>query len=194
MDDDTLEHAKAGYANAQEVIRFIDTKAGAVIGLATLTMGVPVVTFQWLASQNGWSDFSFHALTRQSHWPCTVAAIAGGFGMIFGVLVIISALLVLRARSPFKKSHITVLFPMYDAKTHITRAHRVFSKIRSGMSRKEVAREYEMQIRRVGAILDEKACRLNIATKWYTAQLVAYGIAAISLLAAYSLTLLTKSG
>src|SRR4051794_8119336 len=45
--EQTLQHAKDGYKNSQEVIRFVDTKTAVITGLSTLIAGSLVAILKW---------------------------------------------------------------------------------------------------------------------------------------------------
>src|ERR1044071_91450 len=51
--EDTLLHAKEGYRNTQDVIKFVDTKTAVVTGLSTLAAGALVTVVKWVIEADG---------------------------------------------------------------------------------------------------------------------------------------------
>lgn len=47
-----LEHAKASYANAQEAIRFVDSKTAILTGIVVLSTGIPFAVGQFICSDD----------------------------------------------------------------------------------------------------------------------------------------------
>lgn len=175
----TLEHAGKGYANAQAVIKFVDTKTGVITGLATLTTAAPFALLQWSA---GLERSLPASLTNfQSHHPICLTFICYGLlgGMALGVLSIVMAMHGLMARNPRRpyqglleliqkawlwlrrkprsrpSSAITVVFPIYRRRD-TENARRYFKKITAGMTAEEILHEHELQLFEVGRILNQK--------------------------------------
>lgn len=99
-----LEHAKASYANAQEVIRFVDTKTGVMTGIVTITTGLPFALLNLLIS----SDTP--AATNLLEWysSCgfvvkTLITGAGVAGILFGVFSLLASTSGLKSRAPATK-------------------------------------------------------------------------------------------
>ena len=64
--EETLAHARAGYANAQDIIKFIDTKIAVVTSLITVSLGLPFLFIQWLGAQREASFLSLQDISEQS--------------------------------------------------------------------------------------------------------------------------------
>jgi hypothetical protein len=187
-DTRTLEHAKAGYSNAQEVIRFLDSKAGALIGLSSVTTGLGLVVLKWFIELNERSPLSIQTLTIKHPEYIYSAGIVTIVGILLGSIAILCCLHGLNARSPFRDRRDgrrpPVLFPMYNPDRHLRLAHESFAKITAGMSERDIAGEYEQQLKRVGAILHEKIACLRYAVKLMEYQVALFILAFLLLVLA----------
>jgi hypothetical protein len=178
-DADTIAHAKAGYANAQEVIRFLDTKAGALVGVVSLAIGLPLLVGQWWLAVPDTSPFSVRGLTRNAPLCCDVAIVLTLAGVAAGTAGVLALLRGLNARHPFRRAGVSVLFPSFDPAKRTRSAHRSFARLRRGLSFNEISGDYEMQLRRIGAILHEKTDCLRWAVNFLEFQLVSYFFALV---------------
>lgn len=99
----TLEHARNGYANAQETVRFVDTKSGVMTGIVTITTGLPLVLVQWLLSPDNTISGPISQGIPASQicaWLAGAAIVCGLGGIFFGSLSLISSTGGLMARMP----------------------------------------------------------------------------------------------
>jgi hypothetical protein len=88
-------HARAAYANAQEIIRFVDTKTSVLTGIITVTTGVPLVIFKYALTRNSAEaapviDWYNHA----SQFPKNlvfVAAITLAIAFVFGLFSLLAS-------------------------------------------------------------------------------------------------------
>lgn len=99
----TLEHARTGYANAQETVRFVDTKSGVMTGIVTITTGLPLVLMQWLLSADNSLSGPISQAIPTSQRCIVLAGVAIAFGLLgifFGSLSLISSTGGLMARMP----------------------------------------------------------------------------------------------
>src|ERR1017187_10623174 len=80
--EQTLLHAKDGYENSQEVIKFVDTKTAVITGLNTLIGGSLVALLKWSIE----SEEDSHATLPElaSFHPCTDAC---SFFLVDGLLI-----------------------------------------------------------------------------------------------------------
>jgi hypothetical protein len=193
----TLEHAGRGYANAQDVIKFVDTKTGVITGLATLTTAAPIALFRWSAGLEG--SLPANLTNFQLHHPICFIFICYGFlgGMALGALSIVMAMHGLMARNPRRpyqglleliqkawlwlrrkprsrpSSAIAVIFPIY--RRHDTEnARRYFKKVTVGMTMEEILHEHEFQLFEVGRILNQKITWNRRAVSALQLQIFAY--------------------
>lgn len=148
-----IEHAKGGYQNAQEIARFIDTKSSFITGASTVSIGFVLNALKeyiQLPSPLRHNVDQFPILTC---WIAVLAVIS----LFAGVLCLWQSIMSLIGRPPSPlDNRPTVLFPFYS-ETPKERSH--CQKIVSGLSEKEIAQEYETQIRNVGLILRKKFIR-----------------------------------
>ena len=104
-----IEHAKAAYDNAQDVIKFVDTKTGVMTGVLTITTGIPLAVFHFVVSHK--SDEAatifrwLYESGRISAILTCVSAAAMCFGFVFGVASLLAATSGLMARRPRRASH-----------------------------------------------------------------------------------------
>jgi hypothetical protein len=169
-----LAHAKEGYMNAQAVIRFIDTKCSVVTGLVTLSLGIPWVVVRWLAEQKPGDLLNLQDITARSPFYCTVALALVVLGGGAGLLSLVNALNGLQARRPAAKGRVTILFPMYDKNKQGSAARRSISRLGRGLNTREILREYQRQLLRVGQILHEKIDHLRRAVRYFQIEFFFY--------------------
>ena len=180
LEEQTLEHAKTAYTNVQENIRFVDTKAGALTGLATLITGLPVLVLQWITTEQSTENTQWHIANLADCHPIVLPLVSLIFagGIACGVLSLWLALDCTTARPPSKKGKTTVLFPLA---ADMSNRFRIIRRLKNGMSDPEIAKEYQTQLLRVGFILAKKSCKLRRAVKWFQVQMALYGAGAIGL-------------
>src|SRR5690242_8327762 len=117
MSDNHLnEHLKAGYDNCQNTIKFVDTKANIVMGLAIFVMGAAIKIF----SIGFLSNEAPYVLVSKQGDMCysgMLGSFITGLILTYGLLVIFNSMLVFTPRCPKTMStHKTVLFPWYSNK------------------------------------------------------------------------------
>jgi hypothetical protein len=95
------DHAKAGYANAQEVVRFVDSKTAILTGVVTVTTGIPFALFQFIISTETERAGRLLEIYR-SCGPVTLALTLApiGFGIMAGTLSLLSSTNGLMSRQP----------------------------------------------------------------------------------------------
>jgi hypothetical protein len=183
---DTLEHAREGYQNAQEVIKFLDTKTAVVTGLSTLLGGFLLVVLKWSVELDGGRSPSLGQVT--SAYPCIAAWL-----YLFVLVSLLAAIVCLcsavwsviaRARPTKLENEFTVLFPWYRQRDAAD-ACRVFERKLSGMTKVEILKEYEDQLRIVGMILGRKLKHIRISCIALVAQILSLTLALILLSVMY---------
>ncbi|OGV70665.1 MAG: hypothetical protein A2283_11620 [Lentisphaerae bacterium RIFOXYA12_FULL_48_11] len=168
----TIEHAQRGYQNAQETIRFVDTKTGVLTGLCCLLLGAGLELIKTCLAIGVYkAPFNGHAIDS---W-CIVAGIALLIFAISGIGCIIASIHSLTARPPLASTGFTVLFPFFTPPARST-AEEYARKIVVGMKESEIAEEYQNQIISVGAILEEKC-------KWHRRAVLYFRAEVLSLFA-----------
>jgi len=104
-----VEHAKAAYANAQDVIKFVDTKTGVLTGVLTITTGIPLAIFHFVVSQKSEEAATIFRWLHQSGAIAKilvyVSATTMCLGFVFGVISLLAATSGLMARRPRTASH-----------------------------------------------------------------------------------------
>ena len=105
--DLTHEHARIGYQNAQEAIRFVDAKTSIMTGLVIVTTGVPFLVLQWLLNKDNSASAALFTWLRQAKLLVPVEEGILLF-MIAGVTLGCLSLICLgsgaMARRPFEKT------------------------------------------------------------------------------------------
>jgi hypothetical protein len=173
--DTTLEHAKEGYKNAQDVIKFIDTKTAVVTGLSTLIGGSLVAALKWSVE----SEKNSHATLLQlaQYHPCVVhwfyIFVAGCFAATFVCIGAAVWSVIARARPRHLENTFTLLFPIYKQRDETAACEVLSNKLR-GISKEQILLEYEDQLRVVGMILGKKLKHVRIACIALLIQLVLF--------------------
>lgn len=190
----SLEAAKSGYQNAQEVVRFIDTKVGVALALLVFLIPAPLAFVGWQfgleKSTSGmiWSGFDQSTVR--------LFLVSVGFLSLFGggITSIISLIYGLNCVSPRRpKSHgknglfhnewkPNVIFPMYAVKD-FEAARKHFSSLLNGWDEAKILADYSDQLLEIGRILDEKLMCMRNCLSWLTRTLILYSLAAFMALA-----------
>jgi hypothetical protein len=180
----TLDHAKDAYTNAQENIRFMDAKAGALTGLLTLATGLPMWLLQWLTDSGGEKASLWHvaSVTDLSVYVLTAVFVLWGAGVMSGVISLWLILDCILARSPSSKRRALVLYPFVKGRRC---CFAIARKLTTGMTEADVIREYCNQILRLGLIQFQKSKKLRRAMTWFRIQIAAYGLGTLGLMQVY---------
>lgn len=184
--DDTLAHAKEGYKNSQDVIKFVDTKTAVITGLNTLIGGSLVALLKWSME----SEKDSHATLPElaSVHPCMVVWFyLLVIGCFIAALVCITAAIwsvIARPRPRHLENKFTVLFPLYRQRDEAA-ACRTFEEKLKGMTKEQVLLEYEDQIKVVGMILGKKLKHIRIACFALLVELLLFVLAVALLVLMY---------
>ena len=178
--DRTLAHAQAGYANLQDIIKFVDAKTGVITGFVTLTLGAAVAALQWIFDRQPGDTFCYAEITARTPLLALTAVALAAAGIAFGVLALLNALNGLQARVKFDNSRLTLLFPVFPA-ARIRVARRCVARLKGGLSSKEILEDYEAQLLQAGRILYDKAHYLGRATLFFKWQLLLNCMAAATI-------------
>lgn len=174
-------HAKDGYKNAQEIIRFIDTKSTFFAGSSILLLGFTLqVIKQYFELPASMQEQLKTAADNHPYCFCMI----NGFvvlSLLLGILCIWSCIFSLVGRPPLRNmEHInTILFPFFRGAPE---ERNVCRKVGDGMTDVDVAKEYECQLWNVGMILQRKVRRNRWAAWTLLAQIVSLTIGGILLL------------
>ena len=200
------EHASVGYANAQETIRFLDTKAGALIGLVTIVTGLPLLVMQWILDKDDSNALCLSSLQGNHPILTNILAVILFAGLAAGVTSLWCALEVTIARPASHKrksckhacskhhSHkrrASILFPVGG--TYNDRAY-ILRKASTGLTTNEINREFGAQLLRVGNITGKKVRYLRNAVKAFQVQLALNVICLGACFVAYVVMLTAQMG
>lgn len=214
MDEDSrleanLQHAKDSYSNAQDIIKFIDSKSAILTGILVITTAVPFavlqipITNEHLTFTVILTWFADSSIVGQGGMCLSVLLLIAGIG--FGCSSLLSSTNGLRARCPRKTGmrerglflellcfllgrdkcnkkttpKPTALFPQYSP-AQSNEAKKVFEKLRRGQfSKQEILNEYAIQLESVGNVLEAKICANKSAFRWFEIQIISYAGSAI---------------
>ncbi len=198
--DETFDHIKTGYRNAQDTIKFIDTKTGVMTGLLTAATGTPLFFFKWVICLEDKHPASYKSFSA-SH-PISTNIVLFGLltGMVLGVLGVLCAVDGLMARNPrklyqgllgwvrkmwdkvqgrYKKTHdkppVTVLFPIFKPEEE-EYALKYFRDASKRLTREEILAEYRVQVAQVGRILNRKIACNQRSVIFFSLQFLAYAL------------------
>jgi len=181
----TLAHAQASYANCQDIIKFIDTKTGVIIGLVTLLLGLPLLVVKWLLEQESGALISITAITEQSPLRSIVSLVILIFGIGAELLALINGAWVLLARPSDTRAGTVILFPMFDPVKAKLEATESLMRLHRGLATTDILLEYEVQLYRLGQILHEKVRHLRRSIWCFAFGITLYVIALGLLFIAY---------
>jgi hypothetical protein len=174
----TLDHAKVGYQNAQDVIKFVDTKTAVVTGLSTVLGGFLLVVLKWSVELDGVSRPNLKQLTAAS--PCIAIwfylLVLISLGSAIACLTAAVWSVIARARPNHLENKFTILFPLYRERD-ATAACRAFEQKLKGMTVGEIINEYEDQLRIIGMILGKKLKHIRVSCVFLVIQIVCLTVA-----------------
>lgn len=178
--DQTIEHAKNGHRNAQEIIKTLDGKTAVITGLSTLSSGFLISLVKWSLESPVGSIRNFDSILQgHPYFACAIYA-ALVAALLSGLLCLACALwsVIARGRAPHLKNPFTVLFPQISEDRN-AEAERFFASRLKGITKVEILGEYEDQLRILGGILcrkirfNRRACWCLLAQFLFTATAVA---------------------
>ena len=152
--EQTLSHLAAGYENSQNVVRFLDTKAAAVVGGVPVFLGVCAAVFKWV-HEAGFIE---------------IGANAGGLQWIFvGTSFLILALALISLRAAFRAllprdpgtTEPSVVFP-YNSEKFM---HRIGVFV-NGATKSDVIEDYRRQITRMSEIVEIKLVHVKCSIRF----------------------------
>lgn len=158
--DEVIAHLAAGYANSQSVVRFLDTKAAAVVGVVPILLAILAAVFKWLQDSIDWQT------TFETMWPCPAWVLGVAFFVLalllltFAWLSVKSAFNAILPRPP-GKTKASVLFP-YDSPDFGDRIDLFVGK----PTQSDAFEDYKRQITRMSQITAIKVKHLDCAISW----------------------------
>lgn len=180
--EQTLGHAKDGYQNTQEVIKFVDTKTAFITGLSTLAAAALVAVVQWVIEGDGESRPNMTQIAESYPTLATYFYILVALSLCVALLCLVAAVgsVIARSRPKHLENKFTVLFPTYGYADRREACQTIEEKLK-GMTTADVLSEYEDQLRIVGMIVGMKLKHIRYACYALVAQLVCFLIAAAML-------------
>lgn len=175
----TEGHARFGYENIQAVIRFLDQKAGTIIGLSTLFGGFVVVSGKWLFEMEISDGVSlFEALLTQHRTTFAVTGVSFCVSVLLCMSTVWAGLRCFRPRGPSGDFRTTVLFPLHDPTNAEARTatNLYLSRLRKGMPMDMILEEYQNQLLQVSGIAYLKMGTLRVAERLFLAQVITAAI------------------
>lgn len=172
----TIEQARAGYHNGQEIIRFIDTKSSFITGASTVSIGFVLNALKEYIQLPSALRNNFDSCPVMIFWITSLAIIS----LFVGVLCLWQSIMSLVGRPPRSPDYRpTILFPFYVG----SQAERLqCDKIVSGMTEEDIAQEFQTQILSLGIIVRRKFVRHRWAGWLLLFQLTAITAAGILVL------------
>ena len=166
-----IAHAKEGYKNAQETIRFIDTKSGFLAGMTVLAIGATLDLAKRYLEFPLETKRQLEAIAA-NHPNCTFAVgVFATLSLVAGVWSLWSSALSLVGRPPkqdWSNIH-TALFPFFSGSQA---ERRVCERLITGTTETEVILEYENQLWNVGLIIHQKLHRHRWAMWMFLVEII----------------------
>jgi hypothetical protein len=173
-----IKHAETGYKNAQDIIKFMDTKSGVIAGFAFVGIGfVLQVTKEFLSSPTDLRSAVVDQFKSAWAWEYTIFALTV-LSLIMGISCVYCVVQCITARPPHIPSNLkhTILFP-HCGTSDANYAREYYAKLKSGLTAAEVAAEYEHQLLNVGSILCQKITWHRRAANAFLLQLASLTLA-----------------
>jgi len=182
----TLAHAQAGYENAQNVIKAIDTKTTIVTGLSTLDGGFLIALIKWSIELANTSPANLQRVVAAFPTLSTLLFVFIGVSFLNAFFCIGASVwsVVARQRPKNLENPFTILFPAYR-QTDAKAACRYFEERLRDCSKSVILKEYEDQLRIVGMILGHKLRHNRTACIALLLQILLLGCALATILVMY---------
>jgi hypothetical protein len=145
-----LDLFKSGYSNAQDVIKFIDTKNGVISGFVTLTIGGTLAFVMWVFENAGTGAKAvYDVLAGNRHVAAAVA-----LSVCFGAGSLFCCFRSLVGRSP-PEDRYRILFPCFTPKM-LNNAKAIYEQSARSLTGDLLLQEYWEQVAAVGQIIFKK--------------------------------------
>lgn len=177
--ESTLKHVEIGYKNAQDIIKFLDTKSGVIAGFAFAGIGFILQSLKEIIALKDPVKSALLSMFGQYSYPTCLLFSATIVSLFAGVASIWCVVRCVTARPPEKVSKLqhTFLFPFCDK---ISAAQEYYKRIHTGIDLAGVADEYEHQILNVGSITCKKITWNRRAANFFLVELILLVIAVAS--------------
>jgi hypothetical protein len=180
-----VKHAEAGYRNAQDIIKFLDTKSGVIAGFAFVGIGLILqVLKEFIEARDSVKTSTMIFFENLPHSTLLIIVFITTFSLLCGIASIYYVVRCITARPPSDISELkhTFLFPFFDEKCDLESAMEHYKKINDGFTLVEVAQEYEAQLLQVGSIICKKVKYNRLAANCFLGQLTFLAATALALL------------
>lgn len=180
---EALDLLRSGYSNAQDVIRFLDTKVAIINAAVTLILGYAVCLAKWWIEKTPEISSSWNNWEKVLFLAHPILFIGVG---TFGLVIIAKSANVWRPNhSPLTRESFTSLFPEWDGK----KIPEVFAdsylrNLASGgpLCHTSVAAEYAIQCKVLGEMLHNKISATQKLSPWFTALYCAIAIETVAVI------------
>ena len=171
--EERIAHLATAYSNSQSVVRFLDTKAAAVLGGVPVLVGILAAVFGWFKESSQWRA----VLDLVPNWiPITFATVIFGLLLLFTWRTMKAAFAAIQPREP-DKTLPSVLFP-FAADGFETR----LSVFTHEPKRSDAIEDYRRQIVRMSRIVASKSADVKRAIRRLTHLLVLSFAALVAML------------
>jgi hypothetical protein len=178
-----IEQAQTGYKNAQDLIRFIDTKSSFLTGGSVLCLGFAFQLLKYIRELPTQQQVQLTKFFQDCPLCSMCMQSLGVLSLLFGVLCVWSCVFSLVGRNPIHIRH-SLLFPFFSG---TAAEHTYCQKVAVGMTEAEVAEEYKNQIFNIGIILQRKIKRHRWAAWMFLVQIAVLTTAGIVFIAFWNL-------
>lgn len=188
--DRRVHHLAAGYHNSQSVVRFLDTKATAIVGIVPVVLGALAGISSWLIGEAAWIRMPSSIEWLQCIWKILASLILISLLLCLGTAIsaVWQALHALLPRNTGSAPP-SILFPYKPRNKRSSQqgtrhpfSQRLGIFVHGGSEQDELD-DYGTQLDRMGEIVAEKLTAVQGAIRWLRHLLIS-AIIYIALLAA----------
>lgn len=177
--ENRVKHLAAGYSNSQSVVRFLDTKATAVVGIVPIILGALAGITSWILGDADWLNYMWDAEWSNCYWVVHVLLVVGT--LLLCIVTAVGAVWkAMHALSPRDngKARPSILFPYIPYRKHsdgVGGTHPFLQRVDlfvSEVSQKDELDDYRSQLIRMGEIVAEKHSAVQHSICWLSRLLV----------------------
>lgn len=165
--EERVAHLKTGYDNSQSVVRFLDTKASAVIGAIPIVIAALTGLFGAVKDLGRWEQ-AFKSDYGMVLWAAALLTIAVSVVLlVFAVLAIVAAFSAITPRNTGEAKP-SVIFPFESSFEFPTPDQSFAARVKhfkEKATQNDALEDYERQIVRMSEIVRQKLTCVNTAVK-----------------------------